>query len=204
MADRMASRRRAGWPCSNRGLRRVRRRIATSSGAGRRWPAPSMRAARPRRPRLRSPRTAACESSDLERLTTEKGAWLAFRGTERGAATLTLLAGIVDAGDRRAADCANACAGGRARAEFVRPVHGVVLLYGDDVVPVEVLGLAVRPHRRAGIAFMRRARLRSSQRASLREADSRRAKVIADFATRRDVVRAGVTRGGRGEPEARH
>ena len=36
--------------------------------------------------------------ADLESVTTEKGAWLLYRGTERGRATSSLIPGIVDAG----------------------------------------------------------------------------------------------------------
>ena len=48
---------------------------------------------------------------------------------------------------RRSRRCRSrsACAGARAAAEFVRPVHSVVLLFGEEVVPVEVLGPAGGP-----------------------------------------------------------
>src|SRR5271166_5724143 len=41
-------------------------------------------------------RVCGVEAADLERLTTDKGSWLVYRGTEPGAATTTLLGGIVD------------------------------------------------------------------------------------------------------------
>ena len=78
--------------------------------------------------------------ADLERLTTDKGTWLAFRGTEPGAAITSLLGGIV--GQAIAAlPIAKRMRWGARAAEFVRPVRTVILLFGDEVVPIEVLGL---------------------------------------------------------------
>ncbi|HME38838.1 MAG TPA: glycine--tRNA ligase subunit beta [Steroidobacteraceae bacterium] len=127
---------------------------------------------------------------ELRELKTDKGAWLVFRGTERGAATATLLAAIVN----------QAVAGlptpkrmrwGSRTAEFVRPVHGVVLIYGDAVIPAEVLGL------QAGrVTFGHR--FHAPKPITLKspknyESRLKRAKVVADFAARRELIRAGVT-----------
>ena len=79
--------------------------------------------------------------SDLERLTTDKGAWLVFRGTERGAATASLLGDIVNQAVA-ALPIPKRMRWGARTAEFVRPVHSVVLLYGETVVPAVILGLA--------------------------------------------------------------
>ena len=77
---------------------------------------------------------------ELSKLTTEKGAWLQFRGTERGAATTALLKDILTQAIA-ALPIAKRMRWGAHSAEFVRPVHSVVLLYGDEVVPLELLGL---------------------------------------------------------------
>ena len=74
--------------------------------------------------------------------------------------------------------------------EFVRPVHGAVLLYGEEVVPVEVLGLATD---RVTVGH----RFHAPRPISLKSAKSyesrlKSAKVVADFAVRRERVRAGV------------
>src|SRR5271165_3301443 len=78
---------------------------------------------------------------ELSTLNTDKGAWLQFRGTERGAATTTLLGDILNRAIA-ALPIARRMRWGAHSAEFVRPVHGVVLLYGETVVPIEILGLA--------------------------------------------------------------
>ncbi|MHB8720722.1 MAG: glycine--tRNA ligase subunit beta [Steroidobacteraceae bacterium] len=128
--------------------------------------------------------------AELERLETDKGAWLIFRGTERGAATASLLGGIVNQAVAEL-PIAKRMRWGSRSAEFVRPVHSVILLYGETVVPAEVLGLATGRH-----TFGHR--FHAPQPIVLKSAKGyesrlRRAKVVADFAARRELIRAGVT-----------
>jgi glycyl-tRNA synthetase beta chain len=125
----------------------------------------------------------------LEQLQTDKGAWLVFRGTERGAATTALLANIINQAIA-ALPIAKRMRWGARTAEFVRPVHSVVLLYGDEVVPMEVLGLAS-----GRVTFGHR--FHSPKPIALKSATGyegrlRRAKVVADFAARRELIRVGV------------
>src|SRR5277367_2056761 len=78
--------------------------------------------------------------TELTQIKTDKGAWLMFRGTERGAATASLLADIIGRAIA-ALPIAKRMRWGTRTAEFVRPVHSVVLLYGESVIPAEILGL---------------------------------------------------------------
>ena len=126
---------------------------------------------------------------ELSKLTTEKGAWLQFRGTERGAATTALLKDIL-AQAIAALPIPKRMRWGAHSAEFVRPVHSVVLLYGDEVVAVELLGLQ-SGRITSGHRFHSPKPL-SLKSAKGYEAKLRRAKVIADFAKRREMIRAGV------------
>jgi len=135
-------------------------------------------------------RNCGVEVSLLERLVTEKGAWLVFRGIERGTATATLLPGLIDQAIA-ALPIARRMRWGAHSAEFVRPVHGVVLLHGDDVVPATVLGLeAGRTTRGHRFHAPKPIVLKSARSYEKRLAA---AKVIADFDKRREAVRAGVT-----------
>ncbi len=134
-------------------------------------------------------RNCGISVGELERLVTDKGAWLVFRGTERGASTVALLAGILHAAIA-ALPIARRMRWGAGTTEFVRPVHGAVLLYGEEVVPVDVLGLATdrltvghRFHAPRPIAL---------KSAKSYESRLKSAKVVADFAVRRERVRAGV------------
>jgi glycyl-tRNA synthetase beta chain len=125
----------------------------------------------------------------LTKLTTDKGAWLQFRGTERGAPTATLLQGILNQA-LAALPIAKRMRWGARSAEFVRPVHSVVLLHGNEVVPVELLGLA-SGRITSGHRFHSPKPI-SLAGASGYESRLRRARVIADFARRREIIRAGV------------
>jgi glycyl-tRNA synthetase beta chain len=127
--------------------------------------------------------------TELTQIKTDKGAWLMFRGTERGAATASLLGDIVNQAVA-ALPIAKRMRWGTRTAEFVRPVHSVVLLYGENVVPAEVLGLQT-----GQVTFGHR--FHAPRPIVLKSAKSyesrlRRAKVVADFAARRESIRAGV------------
>ena len=135
-------------------------------------------------------KNCAVPVAELEQLKTDKGAWLVFRGTERGAATASLLGGIVNQAIAEL-PIAKRMRWGSRTAEFVRPVHTVVLLYGETVVPAEVLGL---PTDRVTFGH----RFHAPQPIALKSAKGyesrlRRAKVVADFAARRELIRTGVS-----------
>jgi len=134
-------------------------------------------------------KSCGTDVGSLERLTTDKGAWLAFRGTEPGAATAGLLSGIITQAIA-GLPIAKRMRWGARNAEFVRPVRSVILLFGDDVVPTTVLGensgRITTGHR------FHAPRPFSVKSAKSYESQLRRGRVIADFAKRREVIRAGV------------
>ncbi len=78
---------------------------------------------------------------DLTRISDDKGEFLFCRTTRAGALAATLLPGIVQAALDRL-PIARRMRWGDGKAEFVRPVHWVVMLHGDAVVPAEILGIA--------------------------------------------------------------
>jgi glycyl-tRNA synthetase beta chain len=127
--------------------------------------------------------------AELTQLKTDKGAWLMFRGTERGAATTALMGDIIKQ-VIASLPIAKRMRWGARTAEFVRPVHGVVLLYGDTVIPAEVLGLETG---RVTLGH----RFHAPKPITLKSARNyesrlRRAKVVADFGARRELIRTGV------------
>jgi glycyl-tRNA synthetase beta chain len=127
---------------------------------------------------------------ELTKLTTDKGAWLQFRGIERGAATTALLGDILTQAIA-ALPIPKRMRWGAHSAEFVRPVHSVVLLYGDEVVPVQVLGLV------AGRVTLGH-RFHAPKPITLKgakgyESKLLRGRVVVDFAKRRELIRAGVS-----------
>ncbi|NJD32497.1 MAG: glycine--tRNA ligase subunit beta [Gammaproteobacteria bacterium] len=136
-------------------------------------------------------RGCGVEVSALERLETPKGVWLVHRGTEAGARTVSLLPGIVQA-SLDALPIAKRMRWGAGEAEFVRPVHWVLMLFGREEVPCEVLGV------RAGTVtyghrFMAPRAINISSPAAYVPALHKRGRVMADIHERREAIRQGVT-----------
>ncbi len=147
-------------------------------------------AGRPAQAALAFARSCGVDVQALEQLTTDKGAWLVYRGIERGLALRELIGAIVDRAVA-ALPIPKRMRWGAGEAEFVRPVHTVALLHGEEVLPATVLGIA------AGRTITGH-RFHHPKPVVLKSAGSyegrlRRAKVIADFGKRRERVRAGVS-----------
>src|SRR5215213_7680380 len=126
----------------------------------------------------------------LQRLDEGKGPALFFVGTKAGSQTVALLPGIVETA-LKALPVPKRMRWGAGEAEFVRPVHWLVMLYGSDVVPASLLetpaGNTTLGHR-----FHSQKPLRIASPASYARTLRDRGHVIADFAARRAVVRTGV------------
>lgn len=76
---------------------------------------------------------------ELETMETDKGAWLVFRKMQKGLPTSELLGDIISQSLKRL-PIPKRMRWGASDVEFVRPVHWLVVLHGDDVVDVNVLG----------------------------------------------------------------
>jgi glycyl-tRNA synthetase beta chain len=118
----------------------------------------------------------------LEKIDTPKGAWLVYRGTESGADTVGLLPAIVRQAIA-ALPIPKRMRWGAHSAEFVRPVHGFVMLMGEAVIDCVEFEL------RAG-RVTRGHRFHAPRPINLRHAKSyagalKRGKVIADFEQQR-------------------
>ncbi len=85
-------------------------------------------------------RSCGVEVPDLQTLETEKGAWLGHIRVEAGAATAALLPGILETA-MAALPVPKRMRWGDSEHEFVRPVHWVVLLLGEEIVPATVMGI---------------------------------------------------------------
>ena len=86
-------------------------------------------------------RSCNATADQLITLETDKGAWVAVRQTVQGVNAATLLPEILRQA-LTALPIAKRMRWGAGTAEFVRPVHWVVLLFGADVIETEVLGIA--------------------------------------------------------------
>jgi glycyl-tRNA synthetase beta chain len=126
----------------------------------------------------------------LTRVTEAKGEFLFCSVTRPGAPAAELLPGIV----QRALDglpIARRMRWGAGEVQFVRPVHWLVMLHGNDIVDCELLGL------KAG-RTTRGHRFHAPKPIVLRApgvyvaALEKRGFVLVDFAARRERIRAGV------------
>ncbi len=128
--------------------------------------------------------------AELGRETTGKGEWLAFSRPEPGQATADLLPELIE-GALAALPIPRRMRWGANDAEFVRPVHWVVLLHGDQVIDASVMGVRTgnvsqghRVHSQGALVVEN-----ADWYLETLEADGH---VIADFARRRDMIRDGV------------
>tara|TARA_R110000822_G_scaffold187752_10_gene326638 strand:- start:17965 stop:20058 length:2094 start_codon:yes stop_codon:yes gene_type:complete len=114
---------------------------------------------------------------------------LCHRATEPGRITTNLLGPIVEAA-LAALPIPKRMRWGARREEFVRPVHWIVMLLGNDIVNAQVMGLSAgntsrghRFHSKGDIAIQSPSRYEDSLRS---------AHVITNFAERRELIRQGV------------
>jgi glycyl-tRNA synthetase beta chain len=126
----------------------------------------------------------------LTRVKEGKGEFLFYSGRKAGDEAATLLPGIVQ-GSLEKLPIPKRMRWGAGEAEFVRPVHWVVLLFGSDTLPATVLGVsagnATRGHR-----FHAPAPIALAAPADYAGALADRGMVIASFATRREQIRVAV------------
>lgn len=126
-----------------------------------------------------------------ERLETDKGAWLVHKATVLGAATVSLLPAVVITALAKL-PIAKPMRWGHSTAEFIRPVHTVVMLYGNDIVPATILGKTSGRHSHGH-------RFHAPALVEIANADSylatlEQAYVVADYAKRRAFIAAEVAK----------
>jgi glycyl-tRNA synthetase beta chain len=134
---------------------------------------------------------ASCGVSvdQLQQVDGPKGRVLMFAGTRKGEPTSELLPDIVRAA-LDALPIAKRMRWGAGDAEFVRPVHWVVMLLGTTVVECEILGIAAGKHSH-GHRFHAPQPLPIASPAKYVEA-LLKAHVVADVAERRERIRSGA------------
>ncbi|MGV6817599.1 MAG: glycine--tRNA ligase subunit beta [Thiotrichales bacterium] len=130
------------------------------------------------------------EITQLGTLDTDKGAWLVFRSKQAGKPAAELIPGIVgEALDRL--PIPKRMRWGDSEAQFVRPVHWIVMMLGNDVIPAELLGVQTS-NTTYGHRFHHPQEITLYEPASYAELLEERGHVIANFAKRRDKIRAQV------------
>jgi glycyl-tRNA synthetase beta chain len=137
------------------------------------------------------------EVSALARRDTPKGAVYVARVTLKGAALNAILAGIV--GDAiKKLPIPKTMRWGDGEAQFVRPVHGLVMLHGPHIVPGSVLGIE-SSNRTQGHRFLSGGAIAIKHADEYEQTLRDQGKVIASYEGRRDrVVKALETAAGQG------
>lgn len=128
--------------------------------------------------------------NELARLETEQGAWLVCRSVQHGVATRELIPAIAEQA-LATLPVPKRMHWGSLRAEFVRPVHWLVLLFGDEIIDAELYGVCAgretrghRYHHPAPIYIAT-----PSSYAPLLETEGH---VVPDFDARKEAIRGEI------------
>ncbi|MGI2261322.1 glycine--tRNA ligase subunit beta [Shewanella sp. GXUN23E] len=123
-----------------------------------------------------------------ERLATDKGEWLVYRAKVEGVQTKTLVPAMA----QRALDklpIPKPMRWGANKTQFIRPVHTVTMLMGDELIAGELLGIesarTVRGHR-----FMGESSFELDHADNYLAALLERGKVMADYEARKAIIKA--------------
>ena len=126
----------------------------------------------------------------LGRSKTDKGEWLTFESVEKGKSVTELLPGLIESA-LSALPIPRRMRWGAGEAEFVRPVHWIVMLHGKTTIKAAVMGINTGNQSRGH-------RFHSSGPITIESPDAylgtleKDGYVIADFERRREMVRTGV------------
>jgi len=135
-------------------------------------------------------RSCGVEVAHLDRIENSGGSWLLFRSTEVGESTLSLLPAIVEEALSRI-PIARRMRWSNLDVEFVRPVHWITVLYGNDAVEADIMGVRSggstyghRFHHPQAVALPKPSEYAKTLYGS--------AHVVADFDARKEMIRAQV------------
>jgi glycyl-tRNA synthetase beta chain len=128
--------------------------------------------------------------AEAERLATDKGEWLLYRAHVKGESAQALLPAMIATALTKL-PIPKLMRWGDNNTQFVRPVHTVTLLLGDEVIPATILGIAsdrvIRGHR-----FMGEPEFTIDNADQYPEILFTRGKVIADYEQRKAVIKEGA------------
>ena len=125
----------------------------------------------------------------LGRDKTDKGEWLSCHVVEKGKPATELLPGLVEK-SLAALPIPRRMRWGAGDAEFVRPVHWVVLLHGSNVIKAPIMGITADNKSHGHRFHTSKALTIKTPAEYLQTLES--GYVIADFDRRRELVRSGV------------
>ncbi len=130
------------------------------------------------------------EVEALGREATDKGEWLVHSSTEPGRPAAELLPELIETALANL-PIPRRMRWGAGEAEFVRPVHWIVLLHGKDIIAATIMGIAAGRNS-AGHRFHAPGPVPIASPDAYLDALENQGHVIADFERRRALVRDGV------------
>lgn len=123
-----------------------------------------------------------------ERLATDKGEWLVYRAQVKGEAAQALLPAMIATALSKL-PVPKLMRWGDSDVQFVRPVHTVTMLLGDELIPGTILGIAsdriIRGHR-----FMGESEITLDNADQYPDVLEKRGQVIADYQVRKAMIKA--------------
>ncbi len=135
-------------------------------------------------------RSCGVEVSELQQQETDKGVWLVFKATEKGRALSELIEDIINQSLAKL-PIPKRMRWGDNDAEFVRPVHWLVLMFGDKVIDAEILGLKSSAQT-FGHRFHAPAAITLNSASEYQEKLLGEGYVIADFEQRKEKIKQQV------------
>lgn len=129
---------------------------------------------------------------DAQRLKTDKGEWLYIKSTKQGTQTKSLITDMF-AKSLAALPIPKLMHWGDKHDEFVRPVHTLCMIFGDELIDGEILGIksskTINGHR-----FMGSAQFEVNNASTYVEQLRNQGAVIADFEERKESIKQQVAK----------
>ena len=131
-------------------------------------------------------RSCGADVKKLERRKDDKAEYFVFASRHKGEPLAAHLATVVETSLKKL-PVAKLMRWGSGEAQFVRPVHGVVLLYGTKVVPGTVLNLK-SGNKTLGHRFLSKGALTIKRAADYEKVLAKQGSVLPSFEQRRDLI----------------
>ncbi len=139
-------------------------------------------------------RSCGVTVSELEELQTDKGSWLVYHSTESGQASSEVLPGLVEKA-LKTLPMPKRMRWGNSEIEFVRPLHWMVLLFGNEAISANVLGIDSGRYSR-GHRFHRNEAIAIATADAYVQTLQQDGMVEVDMERRRDSIRTQVMEAG--------
>jgi glycyl-tRNA synthetase beta chain len=139
-------------------------------------------------------RSCGVTVSELEELQTDKGSWLVYHSTESGQASSEVIPGLVEKA-LKTLPMPKRMRWGNSEIEFVRPLHWIVLLFGNEAISSNVLGIDSGRYSR-GHRFHRNEAIAVATADAYEQTLQQDGMVEVDMVRRRDSIRTQVMEAG--------